>query len=217
LKDIRATAELTVLLTLALLRQLGPATADVLSGRWNRDAFKGHELCGKTIGILGYGRVGKIVAQHFKAFRSHVLAYDPKLQGNDVGQAATLLPLEEVLQASDIVTLHVELNPETLRFFDQTHFKAMKQGGYFINTARGQLVDEKALLEGLRSGHIAGAALDVLTGEDANEMDTHPLVAYARRHSNVIITPHLGGCTFESMEKTESFLCNRFLNILNQP
>jgi D-3-phosphoglycerate dehydrogenase / 2-oxoglutarate reductase len=214
LENVRATAELTVLLTLALLRQLSAATTHVLNGQWNRELFKGYELSGKTIGVIGYGRLGRLVARYFNAFDACILAADPKLQ-NGTDEVATLLPVQEVLQASDIVTLHVDLTPATRRFFGKTHFEAMKNGAYFINTARGQLVDEEALLKALTSGRITGAALDVLTGEDPSGMATHPLVAYARHHRNLLITPHLGGCTFESMEKTEVFLANRFLDNFN--
>jgi D-3-phosphoglycerate dehydrogenase / 2-oxoglutarate reductase len=215
LKDVRATAELTVTLTLALLRQLPAAASHVLNGSWNRDLFKGYELFGKTIGVVGYGRLGRIVARYFKAFDAHVLASDPQLKADDVDEDVTLLPLSEVLEASDIVTLHVELNPQTYRFFGKSQFETMKQRAWFINTARGELVDEGALLDSLRSGHLAGAGLDVLTGEDSSGMAKHPLTAYAREHQNVIITPHVGGYTFESTEKTEVFLSNRLLSVVN--
>jgi D-3-phosphoglycerate dehydrogenase len=92
----------------------------------------------------------------------------------------------------------------------------MKAGAWFINTARGELIDEMALLDGLRSGHLAGAALDVLCGENSDGMEDHPLVAYARAHDNLLITPHIGGCTVESMEKTELFMATKLCESLSK-
>ena len=129
----------------------------------------------------------------------------------------TLVPLEALLPAADIVTLHVNLDPATIGFFGRAQFAAMQRGAWFINTSRGELVDEEALLEALQQGHLAGAALDVLGDEKATGMAEHPLVAYARRHPNLIITPHIGGGTVESMAKTECVLARRLTALLTIP
>jgi D-3-phosphoglycerate dehydrogenase len=214
LRDVRATAEHTLLLLLALLRRAHAAITHVHEGGWNRDLFRGHELHQKTVGVVGYGRLGRIVARYMQAFDARVLATDPHVTPHDVAADVTLVPLEALLPAADIVTLHVNLDPVTVGFFGRAQFAVMKRGAWFINTSRGELVDEVALLEALQQGHLAGAALDVLGDEKATGMADHPLVAYARRHPNLIITPHIGGGTVESMATTECVLARRLTELL---
>jgi len=216
LNDIRATAEHTVGLMLSLLRRVPAALAHVKCGGWNRDLFKGSELYGKTIGVVGYGRLGRIVAWYLRAFDTRVLASDPNVDAASVAPDAALVPLSQLLEEADIVTLHVNLYGETRGFFGREQFAAMKPGAWFINTSRGELIDENGLLEVLRSKQLAGAALDVLCHESSDGMGNHPLVAYARDNNNLIITPHIAGCTTESMEKTEYFLAGRLLTLLNK-
>lgn len=214
LKEIRATAELTVGIALALLRRIPDAHAHVLAGGWDRDVFKGNELHGKTAGIVGYGRLGRIVARYLGALGVEVLATDPCSAPEDADQGVLLVPLDQLLASSDIVSLHVVLDATTTGIIGRQQFARMKPRAWFINTARGELVDEAALIDALRSGRLAGAALDVLSGERPYGMSTHPLVRYAREHQNVLITPHIGGNTFESCESTERFLAERLLATL---
>lgn len=214
LKGVRATAEHTLTLILAVMRHLPAAAAHVAKGDWTRDLFRGRELYGKTVGVVGYGRLGRIVAHYLKAFDTRILAADPNVDAGSVEPNITLVPLSELLREAEIVTLHVQLSDETRGFFGREQFAMMKEGVWFINTARGELVDESALLTSLQSGQLAGAALDVLSDERSIGMKDHPLVAYAREHDNLIITPHIGGCTAESMEKTEIFLAERLLAML---
>lgn len=209
LEDVRATAEHTVALILALLKHLPAAAAHVSAGGWDRDAFKGHELYGRTVGVVGYGRVGRIVARYLRAFDVRILAADPHARAEALDPGVWLVPLPELLAASHFVTLHVNLSASTQGFFGREQFAQMLPGAWFINTSRGDLVDERGLLEALRSGRLAGAAVDVLSGESAAGMAHHPLVAYAREHENLLVTPHIGGCTAESMEKTELFLARQ--------
>jgi D-3-phosphoglycerate dehydrogenase len=209
LRNVRATAELTVGLVLMLLRRLPYAARDAAQGAWNRDAFKGHELHGKTVGLVGYGRLGQLVAQCLQGFDVRILATDPNVVDDAARLRAALVPLEALLDESDVVSLHINLDRSTEGFFGREQFMSMKRGAWFINTARGELVDEGALLDALDSGHLAGAALDVLCGESAEGMAEHPLVAYAGTHDNLILTPHIGGCTFESMEKTELHMAEK--------
>jgi D-3-phosphoglycerate dehydrogenase / 2-oxoglutarate reductase len=213
LDDVRATAEHTVALILSLLRHIPAAVAHVQQGHWDRDWFRGRELYGKTVGVVGYGRLGRIVSRYLSPFDVRILVTDPNLS------AATepyVIPvsLHELLIQADMATLHVNLNEETRGFFGKREFSLMKPRAWFINTARGELVDESALLDALQSGRLAGAALDVLSQERSDGMSNHTLVAYARQHDNLIITPHIGGCTEESMEKTEVFLANRLADLL---
>jgi D-3-phosphoglycerate dehydrogenase len=143
-----------------------------------------------------------------------VLATDPKVDAASAEAGVTFFSLGTLLQEADLVTLHVNLSDQTRGFFGWREFALMKPGSWFINTARGELVNENALLDALQSGRIAGAGLDVLSQERSDGMREHPLVAYAREQDNLIITPHIGGCTIESMEKTERFLADRLLTLI---
>ncbi|MDX1979549.1 MAG: NAD(P)-dependent oxidoreductase [Bryobacteraceae bacterium] len=209
LRNVRATAELTVGLMLGLLRHLPEAAAHARGGGWTRDLFRGGELYEKTVGIVGYGRLGRLVARYLLAFDCRVLAADPNVEADAVEPGVALVELDRLLAASGIVSLHVNLTDQTAGFFGARQFEAMQPGALFINTARGELVDERALLAALETGRLAGVALDVLTGESSTGMSGHPLVRYANQNNNMILTPHIGGCTLESMSKTEEFLAGR--------
>lgn len=211
LRDVRATAEHTLALMLLLLRRIPAAMDHVRNGGWNRDLFKGHELYEKTVGIIGYGRLGQIVGRYLRALDVRVLVTDPHIDANCVQPGLMPVSFEQLLQEADIVTLHVNLIDETRHFFGCQQFAQMKPGAYFINTSRGELVDEEALIDALQSGRVSGAAVDVLCSENSTGMANHPLVKYACTHENVLITPHIGGCTFESLEKSEIFLAKKLL------
>jgi D-3-phosphoglycerate dehydrogenase len=183
-----------------------------VNGGWSRDLFKGHELFGKTAGIVGYGRLGQLVGWYLGALGMKVVATDPKVTAAEV----PLIPLDELLAAADIVTLHVQLDASTVGMFGERQFSRMKAGALFVNTSRGELVDEAALERALGSGGLGGAALDVLCGENSAGMGSHPLVAYARCHDNLLITPHIGGCTDESMRKCEEFMAGRVAEWLRE-
>lgn len=213
LGDVTATAEHAWGLLLSLIRHIPRAHADVVSGAWRRDDFRGRELCGKTLGVIGYGRLGRMVAQYGIAFRMTVLACDPFARDENK-RGIKRIALDELLAASDVVSVHAALNDGTKGLLDATRLSQMKSGAVLINTARGAIVDEKALLAALSSGQLAGAALDVLAGEhDGAPGSDWPasdaLVRYARENSNLILTPHLGGATFESMATTEKLLARR--------
>lgn len=214
LRNVRATAEHTVGLMLSLLRNTVEASSHVRAGGWTRDWFRGGELYEKTVGIIGYGRLGRLVARYLLAFDCRVLAADPYIDPASVEPGVALVPLPKLLKEADIVSLHVNLNEQTTGFFGRQQFGAMKNGALFVNTARGELVDEAALLGALESGKVAGAALDVLANESSSGMAHHALVQYARKHKNVLVTPHIGGCTLESMRKTEEFLARRMMETL---
>jgi D-3-phosphoglycerate dehydrogenase len=212
LQDVRATAEHTMGLIFSLLRHVPRSAAHVRSGGWNRDLFRGWELHRKTVGVVGYGRLGKIVTRYLRGFETRILVTDPLAKVLERG--VVQVPLRRLLMDSDIITLHVDLHVGTRGMFGPDAFALMKTGAWLINTSRGEVVDEEALLGSLRSSKLAGAALDVLSNERSGGMGNHPLVAYAREHDNLLITPHLGGCTKESMEKTELFLADRLLNAI---
>src|SRR5262245_1693674 len=144
LNNIRATAEHTVGLMLALLRRIPSAVDDVKKGSWDRDRFKGRELFGKTIGIVGYGRLGRIVEKYLRAFDARILVNDAHIDRETLDTGISEARLDGLLEQSDIVTLHVNLSDETCNFFGQEQFSMMKPGSWFVNTARGELIDEAA-------------------------------------------------------------------------
>lgn len=220
LRNMRATAEYTVGLMLALLRAIPAASAHVQRGGWNRDLFKGYELYGKTVGVVGYGRVGRLVGRYLLAFDARVIAADPTLSSEQVAPHVELMPFEDLLREADIVTLHVNYTPEKHAFFGAKQFAQMRPGSWFINTSRGELVDKNALLNALVSGHLAGAALDVVANECSRPMPDRPLIRYAARSRNLLITLHLAGNSYESSEKTEIFMAQnlrRYLELTMGP
>lgn len=208
LETVSATAEHTWGLLLALVRRLPAAFDAVRRGEWDRDAFKGRELMDKTLGCVGLGRLGRKVAAYGLVFGMQVAAYDPSplkwVEG--VSRAASL---EELLPRCQVLSLHPPLNPHTMGMIGAAQLDLLPQGAWLINTARGGLVDEDALLAALESGRLGGAALDVLAHEKGKGLPESPLWDYARSHDNLIITPHLAGATRESMAKTELFMANK--------
>ncbi len=219
LETVTSTAEHTFALLLALVRHIPQAVRSVERYEWRRDVFRGMELNGKTFGIIGYGRLGSMVARYALAFGMRVLAYDPYAAyiPESVERCATL---QELLRQSDIISLHVDLRPETTALLDEQAFAQMKKGAILVNTARGAVIDEDALLRALENGHLAAAALDVLADEAAVQCGaSYPLIEYARTHDNLIITPHIGGASQEAIEKADLFLVEkmrRFLHNLSQ-
>lgn len=213
LRTIPSTAEHTWALLLALVRRLPTAHRDVLAGAWRREPFLGRELHGLTLGILGHGRLGRMVAGYGQAFGMRVLAFDhdPNAQPQPESGVAAV-PLEGLLEQSDILSLHLPLNSDTHGFLSAQRLTRLPPGALLINTARGELVDEGALLQALRSGKLAGAALDVLVGDsgwDGEVPRDHPLIAYARDHDNLILTPHTGGYGQAALERTRRFLVDK--------
>ena len=213
LKNVRATAEHTIALTLALLRKIHPAVSDVQSGNWNRDNFRGYELYEKKVGILGYGRLGKIVARYFHAFDSEIFYYDVEEKIAD-SYCVKLNSIESLFENCDIVSIHIPLNYSTKGIIDKNLLFKMATNAILVNTSRGAIVNDKDLLDALVSNRIKGAALDVLEGEP-NILNSE-LVKYSKSNSNLIITPHIGGNTYESFAKTEKFLADKLVQIIHQ-
>jgi D-3-phosphoglycerate dehydrogenase / 2-oxoglutarate reductase len=189
------TAEHTIALLCALVRHVPQANAALRAGRWERTPFIGVELAGKTLGIVGLGRVGAEVARRALGLALHVVAYDPYIAPEVADRLRVALrpTLDDVLTQSDILTLHTSLADETRGLIDARALALLPPGAYVINCARGGIVDEEALLAALESGHIAGAALDVFVDEPVREPH-HPLIS----HPRVVATPHLGAATREA-------------------
>lgn len=214
LREIRATAELTIGLMLSVYRRIPAASRHALTERWDRDAFRGRELYGKTVGLVGYGRLGRIVGRYLVALGARVLATDPLADQMEFEAGVEAVSLERLLAGSDIVSLHASYDKGNRRFFNRDCFERMQPGAVFVNTARGELVDEAALLAALRAGRLSAAALDVLDGEQALDVATHPLVRYAAENANLLITPHIGGSTVESLAKVEEYMAERLMEFL---
>lgn len=214
LRTISATAEHTWALLLSLLRRIPGACAAVQAGEWDRDAYRGHELDGKCLGIMGLGRLGHKIARYGQAFNMQVIAYDP-FASEWVDGVERCTGLADFLRRSDVLTIHVPLNPETTHLIDAAALALLPPGAVLINTSRGEVVDETALIHALESGHLLGAALDVITHErDPYRRQNGPLLAYARTHDTLLITPHVAGATYESMAKTELFMARKLVDFL---
>ena len=210
--NAESVAEYVVGAAVALTRGFIPATTATFNGEWPRPRFSGyHEFLGKTIGIVGFGSIGRIVAKKAHAFGLRCVAYDPMLSGDSVeldGFSVPLLSLSELLSESDAITLHLPFLPGTKNLFNAATLDQIKEGACLINTARGGIVDEKALADRLRSGRLGGAAIDVFSTEPAKDLSHFAGI------ENLILTPHIAGVTQESNERVSQMIAdevNRFL------
>jgi len=189
-----AVAEHTLGLMLSLARHLSRATETTRAGKWEKKSLEGTELRGKTLGVVGLGRIGMEVARRARAFQMEVVAHDPFIPVTVARDAGIrLASLEEVFAAADYLSLHVGLTPQTQGMINATSLAKMKKGVRIVNCARGELVDEAALAQALQSGHAGGAALDVFTEEPPKNS---PLLSLP----NVLCTPHIAGSTREAQE-----------------
>jgi len=187
----KAVAELVLALMFALARPIAYADASMKAGKWEKKKLKGTELEGKTLGIIGYGRIGRTLGEKAKALGMDVLAYDPYIEHED------LVTLEALLKAADYVSLHIPHVEETHHLMGAEQFAMMKEGAHVIQASRGGTVDERALYEALSNGHLAGAALDVYTQEPPEDKYLHKLIALPQ----VVATPHIGAATKEGQDR----------------
>ncbi len=198
-----SAAELTLALMLSLTRKVTAATVDTSAGGWNRQQFVGTELYGKTLGIVGAGKIGFLVAQRARAFGMNILAYDPFLSSDNVLLSelrAELVELDDLLSRSDVVSCHVPGSPKTDGLINRDRLAKMKPTAFLINTARGQVVVEDDLINALTSGKIAGAALDVRTTEP-------PAHSPFNAMKNVLLTPHIAAFTTEAQNRVTQAVC----------
>jgi D-3-phosphoglycerate dehydrogenase len=194
-----SVAELAMGLILALARKIPQCDRSTKAGEWDRKGCTGMELDGKTLGLCGFGRIGRLVAARAGAFGMRLMVFDPFVKADAPGFAETgaklCATLEELLGASDFVTVHSPLTPETKHLFNSRTLAAMKRGAYLVNTSRGGVVDETALAEALKSGQLAGAALDV------REVEPPKIRSELETMANVILMPHIGALTVESQQR----------------
>jgi D-3-phosphoglycerate dehydrogenase len=190
-----ATAEQTMALMLAVSRNTVPAHNSLAAGSWDRSRFVGSELNGKTLGVIGFGYIGRLVARRAQAFGMKIIAHDPYVPEETASEiGAQLLPLPELLALADIITLHSVVTPETTNLVNSGTIAQMKDGVVIINVARGKLIDEQALALALNSGKVAAAAVDVYQQEPP---EGSPLIGLP----NVLHTPHLGASSKEAQRR----------------
>lgn len=205
------TAEHTISLMLALARHIPQAVASLKAGEWKRSKFVGIELCNKTLGIIGLGNVGRIVAERALGLRMKVLAHDPFVPSENAAKLGVeMVSLEEIYEKSDFITVHVPLTGETRGLINRDAIARMKKGVRIINCARGGIVDEKDLAEALRAGKVAGAALDVFVEEPPPP--DHPLI----KMDQVVTTPHLGASTDEAQLNVAIAVAEQIVDFLTR-
>ncbi|MEZ5935322.1 MAG: hydroxyacid dehydrogenase [Alphaproteobacteria bacterium] len=198
-----------------LVRRAFTATVRILEGEWPRQDFLGEELQGRCLGLVGYGSIARVVARKAASLDLALLAYDPHVPADDPAwQLVSRAPdLPSLLAHADIVSLHVPRLPSTENLIDGKAIASMKTGAILINAARGGIVDEQALAEGLRSGHLGGAALDVLAVEPPNEES----IARFRGLDNLILTPHIAGPTIQSDIRVSNATAENVRRVLSSP
>ena len=204
-----AAAEHTMGLLLALVRHIPDANQSIRRGEWERGRYTGRELRGKTLGIIGLGKIGKAVARRAAAFEMRVVASDPYLTDDQVSEAgARLVGMAELLHRADVITVHTPLTPQTRGLIGRAQLDATKRGVFVLNVARGGIVDEAALAEALDSGQVAGAAVDVYSSEPIRS--ENPL----RTAPNVVLTPHLGASTTEAQDRVGTEMAEQLVMAL---
>ncbi len=209
--NVTTTAEHALALLMSLARHVPRAMQSVRSGSWGKKHLVGTELEGKTLGVIGFGRIGRIVADRARGLGMRVLVSDPYLSADDLKQPGIdLVELDELLPRADFVTLHVPLGDSTRNLLSRERIATMKPGARLINAARGGLVDEVALLEALEAGRLAGAALDVLAQEPP--APDHPLLA----RDDVIVTPHLGASSHEAQTKVAEQIAAQLADFITE-
>lgn len=210
ISDVSATAEHTWGLIINLVRHITPAATDVLNGSWSRSSFWGTQLRGKTLGVLGYGRIGSMVAAIGHAFQMRVLAYDSC--PTKTSPPAQSCSMRELIDQSDILTIHITADPQNFHFLSSERISRLKSGSFVINTSRAMIADSTALANAVVSGQLSGVAVDVIDDEFSTNPLDDVLVRTASEGHNILVTPHLGGATTESLAQAEYAVATIFAN-----
>lgn len=211
LSTIRATPEHTFGLAMGLLRNYNGAIKSLANDEWNRDLYRGEEIFLNKVGIIGFGRVGRLIAGYYQAFGAEVSYFDIADIQNEPEGVKKKNSLEELILDNNIIHMCASYSDEYREYFDKKYL-SMLEGKYFINTARGELLNEDDLIEYVNNGSYKGIAIDVLSGEAESGFDEkyrHLLAAADGK--NVIITPHISGATFSSMARTEEYIADKLL------
>lgn len=209
LKTVSGTAELTIGLILSIMRKIPQSFNSVKDGFWQASNFRGYELKGKTLGVIGCGRLGSKVSEMASALGMSVIAFDPYISKFPKGVQSKKTQFDVIFEA-DIISFHVPLNDETYHLIGVNEINKMKNGVVIINTSRGAIIETASLINGLKNAKVSAAAIDVMEDEHLFLSKKHPLVKYASINDNLIITPHIGGATFESVEKTDIFILKKY-------
>ncbi|MFZ4714647.1 MAG: hydroxyacid dehydrogenase [Bacteriovoracaceae bacterium] len=209
-----SAAEHAIALMFSVLRKTAQADASMKRGEWDKNSFTGNELSGKTLGVVGFGRIGQIVAKRLTGFDLNVLFFDPMIDKAEVNGAKKAATLEELFQKSDVITVHVPLMDQTKNMINAKMLSLMKPNAIIVNAARGKIVDEEALFDVLSQKKILGAGFDVFAEEPLKSSKLTTL-------SNIVLTPHLGASTVEAQERVgimavhqlkEFFVNNNMMN-----
>lgn len=204
MKEINSTCELTFGLLFSLLRKIPSAIKDVESKKWNRNKFSGSDIKNKIVGIVGFGRLGKASFKVLKSFGANVITYDKNLNNKKV--------FNSLISRSDIILIHMSYNEDNHHFFNKEVFKKMKKNCILVNTARGELINQNDLVYALKNKIIGGAALDVIDNEyNLKTQSNLKLFDYLNKNENLIVTPHIGGMTLESLCKVETFIVDKLI------
>lgn len=207
-----AVGEHAIGLLLALMNNFRNSNTEIRNGVWDRERNRGYELKGKTVGIIGYGFMGRKMARKLAGFEVNVIAYD-KYQTGFSNEYAREVSMEEIVKHSDVLSLHVPLTNETRQMVDDEYFYHFKKPIFLINTARGEIVNTASVLKNINSGKILGAGLDVLEVEKFPDLGEQPWFNELKANKNVILTPHVGGWTFDSYRKISEVLAQKLAEI----
>lgn len=207
-----AVGEHAIGLLLSLMNNFRNANLEIRNGIWEREGNRGYELKGKTVGIIGYGFMGRKMARKLAGFEVNVIAYD-KYQTGFTDEFAREVSMEEIVKHSDVLSLHIPLTKETKQMVNDEYFYHFKKPIFFINTARGEIVDTAAVLKNIQSGKILGAGLDVLEIEKFPSLGEQPWFNDLKASGKVILTPHVGGWTFDSYRKISEVLAQKLAEI----
>ncbi|MFN6945573.1 MAG: 2-hydroxyacid dehydrogenase [Cytophagaceae bacterium] len=214
-RDALGEHALGILLT--LMNKIQIADRQVRQGVWDREGNRGYEIGGKTVGIIGYGHMGRAFAKRLQGFNCKVIAYDKYLTdfSDDIVHE---VDMDTIFQESDVLSLHIPLTEETRKMVNKAYFLNFRKNIWFVNTARGEIVETGDLVELLTSGKIFGAALDVLENEKLQELSVEQKQIYKNlmSHDNVVFTPHVGGWSYESYEKINQVLIKKIRIFLNE-
>jgi D-3-phosphoglycerate dehydrogenase / 2-oxoglutarate reductase len=197
LETITSTAEMAFTLMLALIRNLPKAVEGVSRYEWDYEKYRSRQLDHLRVGIIGYGRLGEIYAKFCDPFFADVIVTDPY---KDVGNRYLQVELDELLYQSDVIALHIHLNKETYHMINEEAINKMKDGAYLVNTSRGDIVDEKAVIAAIRRGKIKGYAADVISGEYQDDVSESAMINAMNEGLNIVISPHISGTTKEAQK-----------------
>ena len=211
INDLPSTSELAFGLMMSLLRNIPKSFHSVRDGNWDYEPYVGHQVKGKTVGVIGYGRLGKIMCRLFDGWGVDTFVYDPY---TDVDVEKDFeVDLTTLLEYSDVVFLHTHVTDETRGMVDDEFLSQMKQGSYLVNTARGELVDEDSIIKSIEQGHLKGYGTDVIKDE-FGDIQNSKLVEFSMNpNNNVVITPHIGGMTIEGQTKAYHWAVSKFKDI----